>query len=120
MERQRGFQPKNKEMFGRGSEGPAIYNGFGTTRTPPAPTLFVTNIPSGASAVEVEALFRNDDGFDGVRTVRHMIFVDFYDVRSATNAMRQHQNTFLRQGPAAQAQQGVHGVARTWRLPARV
>ena len=106
MERQqqRGFQPKNKEMFGRGSQGPSIYNGYGTTRTPPAPTLFVTNIPAGASAVEVEALFKNDDGFDGVRTVRHMIFVDFYDVRSATNAMRQHQNTFL---PGFEVEQGI-------------
>jgi hypothetical protein len=91
----RGFQPKNKEMFSRGGTGPSIYNGYGTTKTPPAPTLFITNIPAGASAVEVEQLFRTADGFQGVRTVRHMVFVDFYDTRSATEGMRRHQNHFL-------------------------
>ena len=89
------FQPKNKEMFNRGGSGPSIYNGYGTTKTPPAPTLFVTNIPAGATAAEVDKLFRDEEGFQGVRTVRHMIFVDFYDTRSATDAMRRHQNTFL-------------------------
>mmetsp|Transcript_19993 Transcript_19993/g.41036 ORF Transcript_19993/g.41036 Transcript_19993/m.41036 type:complete len:307 (+) Transcript_19993:25-945(+) len=88
----RGFQPKNGEIFNKDGHGPKIYNGFGTTRTSQSPTLFVTNLPPSVTMVMLEAVFSLDPGFQQLRTVRHMIFVDYYDIRSSTDAMRFHQN----------------------------
>ena len=87
----RGFDPKNGEIFNKSGHGPAIFNGFGTTRTSQSPTLFVTNLPPKVTTNELEAVFALDPGFQQLRTVRHMIFVDFYDIRTATSAMRLHQ-----------------------------
>ena len=88
----RGFKPRNTQMFNKSGKGLAIYNGFGTTRTAQSPTLFVTNIPPGLPTQTLEALFQHDAGFQGLRTVRHMIFVDFYDIKSSTRAMQAHNN----------------------------
>lgn len=89
---QRGFQPKNGEIFSPSGTGRAIFNGFTTTRTRQSPTLFITNLPRGLPAIALQALFSNAPGFQQIRTVRHMVFVDFYDVRTATSAMQQCQN----------------------------
>ena len=98
----RGFQPTNGEIFAKGGIGPAIFNGFGTTRTPQSPTLFVTNLPSGVTTESLEAVFAPDPGFQQLRTVRQMIFVDFYDIISATASMRLHQNHFFEGYPSKQ------------------
>jgi hypothetical protein len=52
----------------------------------------VTNIPQSVTTPELESLFSADPGFERIRTVRNMIFVDFYDARFATSSMRLHQN----------------------------
>ena len=90
----RGFQPKNSLMFkgNKGGKGTGVYNGFGTTRTAQSPTLFVTNLPPGLPTQALQQLFELDDGFSCIRTVRHMIFVDFHDIRTATRAMQRHNN----------------------------
>ena len=65
----RGFQPKNGEIFNKEGSGPAIFNGFGTTRTAQSPTLFVTNLPHGVTTGMLEAIFAPDPGFQQLRTV---------------------------------------------------
>lgn len=92
MAAQRGFQPKNGEIFNPSGSGQAIFNGFTTTRTRQSPTLFVTNLPRDLPVVAVQAMFQNAPGFQQVRTVRHMVFADFFDVRTATSAMQLCQN----------------------------
>jgi hypothetical protein len=87
------FNPANKQMFNRDGFGTAVFNGFGTTKTNASPTLFVTNIPNGVGAAEIEAVFRSDPGFQRIRTVRRMVFVDYNGDQFATSAMQRHQNT---------------------------
>jgi len=79
-------------MFNRDGHNPAIFNGFGTTRTIQSPTLFVTNVPHGLPTQVLTSIFEDDEGFQQLRTVRNMIFVDYFDVRTSTDAMRAHQN----------------------------
>lgn len=92
MEPVRGFQPKNGQIFNKSGHNAGIFNGFGMTKTAQSPTLFVTNLPPFATTQALEALFAHDPGFQRLRTVRSMIFVDFYDIRTATSSMRLHQN----------------------------
>lgn len=66
----------------------ASYYGAGATRTKANSTLFVRNAPS---AVAAEGLFGGMPGYIGVRQVRRMLFVDFVDVKAATNAMVRFQ-----------------------------
>ena len=63
------------------------------TKTAQSPTLFVTNIPAGLPTAALEALFEHDAGYDGIRTVRHMVFIDFHDIKSATRSMQLHNNS---------------------------
>lgn len=88
----RGFQPKNGEIFNKSGHGPSVFNGFGMTKTPQSPTLFITNLPQSVTMEMLEKLFASEPGFQRLRTVRHMLFIDFYDIKSATAAMRVHQN----------------------------
>eukprot|EP00614_Pseudopedinella_elastica_P005612 CAMPEP_0172608964 /NCGR_PEP_ID=MMETSP1068-20121228/29003_1 /TAXON_ID=35684 /ORGANISM="Pseudopedinella elastica, Strain CCMP716" /LENGTH=383 /DNA_ID=CAMNT_0013412375 /DNA_START=86 /DNA_END=1239 /DNA_ORIENTATION=- len=64
--------------------------------------LFVTNLPAGVATAQLEAVFAPDPGFQQLRTVRQMIFVDFYDIPTATASMRLHQNHFFEGFPAEQ------------------
>ena len=81
------FKPKNKLMYNSSGSGPGIYTGYGTTKTAQNSTLFVTNIPSGVNIDEVQSIFATNTGFQQLRTVRAMVFVDFYDIQQATAAM---------------------------------
>ena len=90
--------PKNSFTF-KGTKGaavPGVYAGAsaGVTRTAPSKTLFITSL-GGANPREVETLFQQEPGFVALRTVRHLIFVDFTDERSSSAAMRKHQGLKL-------------------------
>ena len=67
------FKPSNAAMFNRDGRGPALYNGMGTTKTRPSPTLFVTNLPAAVTSAELEQVFQFDPGFQRIRTVRRMV-----------------------------------------------
>ena len=54
------------------------------------------------ATAQLEAVFAPDPGFQQLRTVRQMIFVDFYDIPTATASMRLHQNHFFEGFPAEQ------------------
>lgn len=62
-----------------------MFVGTQTTYTRPARTVFVTNIPHEISINDVEKVFKNDPGFERLRTVRHgntrLVFVDFEDIK---------------------------------------
>lgn len=72
--------------------GPGVYMGSGVTRTKASKTLYVAMLPRGATAEQVEALFRTEAGFVALRMVRRMCFIDFETDRFATEAMRKFQD----------------------------
>eukprot|EP00039_Didymoeca_costata_P002347 m.59501 g.59501 ORF g.59501 m.59501 type:complete len:245 (-) comp11253_c0_seq3:270-1004(-) len=82
---------RNTVVFNKKGLGTAIWNGLGVTKTRQCPTLFVTNIPRGRMS-DLEAVFKDDPGFDGVRSMRHMAFVDYKSISFATKGMIKHQN----------------------------
>ncbi|GJP29469.1 hypothetical protein CLOM_g16660 [Closterium sp. NIES-68] len=53
----------------------------------PSRTLYITNVPPGASTDQLEGLFRHLEGFIAFRRVRSMCFVDFDEKQHATAAM---------------------------------
>ncbi|CAI5517063.1 unnamed protein product [Closterium sp. Naga37s-1] len=53
----------------------------------PSRTLYITNVPPGASTEQLEGLFRHLEGFIAFRRVRSMCFVDFDEKQHATAAM---------------------------------
>ena len=99
------FKPSNAAMFNRDGHGPALYNGMGTTKTRPSPTLFVTNLPAAVTSAELERVFQFDPGFQRIRTVRRMVFVDYDSESAATSGMQRHQNQRFK------GVEGPHGIA---------
>ncbi len=66
------------------------------TRTKPNSTLFISfgaaAPPKQGRDALVEELFSSVPGYVGVRQVRHLCFVDYEDIKSATSAMMKYQN----------------------------
>ena len=73
------------------------YYARGTSRTKPNSTLFISfrdvkpPVPTERRASYAEALFASITGYQGVRQVRGMCFVDFDSVKASTAAMMQFQ-----------------------------
>ena len=84
----------NKEIFGGGATGKlksGVFTGAGKTLTRPARTLFVTNVPNHVQSEDLEKVFEKDGGYERVRMVRRMCFVDYVTIGDATTSMRKHQ-----------------------------
>ena len=85
----------NQEIFRGGATGQlksGVFTGAGKTHTRPARTLFVTNVPNHVQSEDLEKVFEKDQGYERVRMVRRMCFVDYETVSQATAGMRKHQN----------------------------
>ena len=85
----------NGEIFKGGATGKlkaGVFTGAGSTLTRPARTLFVTNVPNHVQSEDLEKVFEKDSGYERVRMVRRMCFVDYEAVANATGAMRKHQD----------------------------